>query len=84
MTAEKLKAIVIMANRVAREFNDGAVDTCVLTSYALAAALTDLGYADAVRYGWRPQASPMTASSMLPSLARRVRAAQETVIGADI
>ena len=44
---EKFKNIVIMANRVAREFNDGAVDTCVLTSYALAAALTDLGYADA-------------------------------------
>jgi hypothetical protein len=43
---EKFKAIVIMANRVAREFN-GALDTCVLTSYALAAALTDLGYADA-------------------------------------
>ena len=47
MTAEKLKAIVIMANRVAREFNDGALNTCIQTSYALAAALTDLGYADA-------------------------------------
>jgi hypothetical protein len=48
MTAiEEFKAIVIMANRVARWFNDGALDTCVLTSYALAAALTDLGYADA-------------------------------------
>ena len=38
---------MITANRVAREFNEGALDTCVLTSYALAAALTDLGYADA-------------------------------------
>ena len=47
MTAEKFKAIVIMANRVAREFNGGALDTCIRTSYALAAALTDLGYADA-------------------------------------
>jgi hypothetical protein len=46
-TAEKLKTIVMMANRVAREFNDGDLDTCVLTSYAVAAALTDLGYADA-------------------------------------
>ena len=44
---EKFKNIVIMANRVAREFNDGDLDTCVLTSYALAAALTDLGYANA-------------------------------------
>jgi hypothetical protein len=44
---EQLKAIVIMANRVAREFNDGALDTCIQRSYALAAALTDLGYADA-------------------------------------
>src|SRR5215831_4064375 len=46
-TTEKFKAIVITANRVAREFNDGDLDTCVLTSYALAAALTDLGYANA-------------------------------------
>jgi hypothetical protein len=46
-TTEEFKAIVIMANRVAREFNDGALNTCILTSYALAAALTDLGYADA-------------------------------------
>jgi hypothetical protein len=46
-TTEEFKAIVITANRVAREFNDGALDTCVLTSYALASALTDLGYADA-------------------------------------
>jgi hypothetical protein len=46
-TTEEFKAIVIMANRVAREFYDGALDTCVLSSYALAAALTDLGYADA-------------------------------------
>jgi hypothetical protein len=46
-TTEKLKAIVMTANRVAREFNDGDLDTCVLTSYALAAALTELGYADA-------------------------------------
>jgi hypothetical protein len=46
-TFREFKAIVIMANRVAREFNDGDLDTCVLTSYALAAALTDLGYADA-------------------------------------
>ena len=44
---EKFKAIVIMANRVAREFNDGDLDTCILTSYALASALTDLGYANA-------------------------------------
>ena len=34
-TTEEFKAIVIMANRVAREFNDGALDTCVLSSYAL-------------------------------------------------
>jgi hypothetical protein len=47
MAAEKFKNIVIMANRVAREFNDGALNTCIQTSYALAAALTDLGYADA-------------------------------------
>src|SRR5262249_48728247 len=46
-TTEKFKAIVITANRVAREFNDGDLDTCVLTSYALAAALTDLGYVNA-------------------------------------
>jgi hypothetical protein len=46
-TTEKFKAIVMMANRVAREFNDGVLNTCILTSYALAAALTDLGYADA-------------------------------------
>ena len=46
-TTEEFKAIVITANRVAREFNDGDLDTCVLTSYALAAALTDLGYANA-------------------------------------
>ena len=46
-TIEEFKAIVIMANRVAREFNDGDLNTCILTSYALAAALTDLGYADA-------------------------------------
>ena len=46
-STEKFKAIVITANRVAREFNDGDLDTCVLTSYALAAALTDLGYANA-------------------------------------
>jgi hypothetical protein len=44
---EKFKAIVTLANRVAWVFNEGALDTCVLTSYALAAALTDLGYADA-------------------------------------
>jgi hypothetical protein len=46
-TIEEFKAIVMMANRVAGGFNEGALDTCVLTSYALAAALTDLGYADA-------------------------------------
>jgi hypothetical protein len=46
-TTEEFKAIVITANRVAREFNDGDLDTCVLSSYALAAALTDLGYANA-------------------------------------
>jgi hypothetical protein len=46
-TIEEFKAIVMMANRVAREFNDGDLNTCILTSYALAAALTDLGYADA-------------------------------------
>jgi hypothetical protein len=46
-TIEKLKAIVIMANRIARLFNYGVLNSCVLTSYALAAALTDLGYADA-------------------------------------
>ena len=57
MAAEKFKNIVIMANRVAREFN-GALDTCVLTSYALAAALTDLGYADA-RPG-NPQFQPLS------------------------
>jgi hypothetical protein len=46
-TTEELKAIVITANRVAREFNGGELATCIGTSYALAAALTDLGYADA-------------------------------------
>jgi hypothetical protein len=46
-TIEKFKAIVMLANRVAWGFNEGALDTCVVTSYALAAALTDLGYADA-------------------------------------
>jgi hypothetical protein len=40
LLTEEFKAIVIMANRVAREFNGGAVDTCVLSSYALAAVLT--------------------------------------------
>jgi hypothetical protein len=44
---EKFKAIAMLANRVAWWFNEGALDTCILTSYALAAALTDLGYADA-------------------------------------
>jgi hypothetical protein len=44
---EKFKAIVMLANRVACGFNEGDLDTCILTSYALAAALTDLGYADA-------------------------------------
>jgi hypothetical protein len=43
---EKFKAIVMLANRVAWGFNEGALDTCILTSYALAAALTDLGYAE--------------------------------------
>jgi hypothetical protein len=46
-TTEEFKAIVITANRVASEFNDGDLDTCILTSYALASALTDLGYANA-------------------------------------
>jgi hypothetical protein len=46
-TTEKFNAIAILANRVARGFNDGDLGTCVLTSYALAAALTDLGYDDA-------------------------------------
>jgi hypothetical protein len=44
---EEFKAIVFTANRVARTFNGGALDTCVLSSIALAAALTDLGHADA-------------------------------------
>ena len=44
---EKFKAIVITANRVASGFLERARDTCIVTSYALAAALTDLGYADA-------------------------------------
>jgi hypothetical protein len=44
---DKLKAIVTLANRVARGFNEGALDTCILTSYALAGTLTDLGYDDA-------------------------------------
>lgn len=44
---EKLKAIVMMANHVAREFNEGALNTCIQTSYALAGVLTYLGYADA-------------------------------------
>ena len=44
---EKLKAIVTLANRVAWGFHEGALNTCIQTSYALAAALTDLGYADA-------------------------------------
>jgi hypothetical protein len=46
-TIEKFKAMVMLANRVAWGFNEGDLDTCMLTSYALAAALTDLGYADA-------------------------------------
>ena len=46
-TIEELKAIVMLANRVAWGFNEGDLDTCILTSYALAAALTDLGYVDA-------------------------------------
>jgi hypothetical protein len=45
--AEKFKAIVMLANHVAWGFNEGALDTCILTAYALAAALSDLGYADA-------------------------------------
>jgi hypothetical protein len=44
-TTEKFKAIVMLANRVAWGFTGGYLDTCILTSYALAAALTDLGYA---------------------------------------
>jgi len=44
---EKFKAIVMLANRVAWGFHAGALNTCIQTSYALAAALTDLGYADA-------------------------------------
>jgi hypothetical protein len=52
-TIEELKTIVMLANRVAWGFNEGALDTSILTSYALAAALTDFGYADArpVRVG---------------------------------
>src|SRR5689334_22884957 len=46
-TIEKFKAMVMLANRVAWGFNEGSLDTCILTSYALAAALTALGYADA-------------------------------------
>src|SRR5262245_64010372 len=46
-TIEEFKGIVMLANRVAEGFNEGALDTCILTSYALAAALTDLGYAGA-------------------------------------
>jgi hypothetical protein len=46
-TIEEFKAIVMLANRVAWGFNQGALDTCILTSYALAAALTDLGHVDA-------------------------------------
>lgn len=46
-TIQELKAIVMVANLVARMFNDGELSTCILTSYALAASLTDLGYADA-------------------------------------
>ena len=44
---EKFKAIVMLANRVAWGFHEGALNTCIQTSYALAAALTDLGYANA-------------------------------------
>jgi hypothetical protein len=44
---EKFEAIVITANCVASGFLGRALDTCIVTSYALAAALTDLGYADA-------------------------------------
>ena len=44
---EKFKAIVMLANRVAWGFHAGALNTCIQTSYGLAAALTDLGYADA-------------------------------------
>ena len=40
-TIEELKAIVMLANRVAWSFNEGVLNTCILTSYALAAALTD-------------------------------------------
>jgi hypothetical protein len=46
-TIEEFKAIVMLANRVACGFNEGDLDTAILTSYALAAALTDLGYVDA-------------------------------------
>ena len=46
-TTEKFKAIVMLANRVAWGFNEGALNTCIESSYALAGALTDLGYADA-------------------------------------
>jgi hypothetical protein len=46
-TTEEFEAIVMLANRVAWGVNEGALDTCIVTSYALAAALTDLGYADA-------------------------------------
>jgi hypothetical protein len=44
---EKFEAMVITANLVASGFLGPALDTCIVTSYALAAALTDLGYADA-------------------------------------
>jgi hypothetical protein len=46
-TIEELKAIVMLTNRLACSFNEGRLNTCILTSYALAASLADLGYADA-------------------------------------
>ena len=88
-TIEELKAIVMLTNRLACSFNEGRLNTCILTSYALAASLADLGYADARPVRVRPQAPPMTASSMVSALAALTRrvfpaAAQETIIGRGI
>jgi hypothetical protein len=78
---EKFKAIVITANRVASGFLERARDTCIVTSYALAAALTDLGYADArpvrVEAASFPDDSKLDAVNLGGSLGSPRRRAQD-------
>ena len=81
---EKFKAIVMLANRVAWSFNEGVLNTCILTSYALAAALTDLGYADARPVRVEAASYPDDLSSLVSSLADLRAAAPKRVIGAGI